>query len=613
MSYLVFARKYRPGAFDTVSGQQFVTQTLKNAIIRNKIAHAYIFSGPRGVGKTSIARIFAKCLNCINGPTVEPCLKCSNCKDIANSSSLSVREIDGASHNSVDNIRELIESFRSLPPPGSKFKVYIIDEVHMLSTSAFNALLKSLEEPPSNTVFILATTEIHKIPDTVLSRCQKFELKALGLEEIIEQLKKIAEGENLNVDTEVFSIIARLSEGSMRDAQSLFERVTSFSNDKDIKTKDVVNILGAVEQELLFNLSKSIFENNPSVALKDLNEGFSSGIDINLFLKDFVEHWRQILIAKFGNEELLKSKGVLIETINNLKLLVKNVSQNDIKSLTQLAIQGCNEALKSYYPKIYLESLVVRMSTRENVINISEVIKKLPDIVRNGSLKKQSDVTSKGGETDKSIPKSQISKINQNLDQEEKNDSELEKKKSLIPNQIFKEDLINENVFFENNEEETSKNNTNTVEIPDPDKNPDTNICNWETFVQYCTKTKHKILAEKLKRFNVIDFNKYTLNILGPAFNVDYFIDKNNQEKLENLLQEFFNENNKWHINFQVSEKGVEIVEGSLMQEEKKKKDQQKIDMQNDAECSPLFQSIKKVFPYSTIEYISLSSESKSD
>ncbi|MCB0310377.1 MAG: DNA polymerase III subunit gamma/tau, partial [Bdellovibrionales bacterium] len=200
MSYLVFARKYRPDSFATVSGQEHVTQTLSNAIKRDCVAHAYVFSGPRCVGKTSIARIFAKALNCENGPTATPCLECQNCKEISQGTSLAVREIDGASHNSVDNVRELIDSFRSLPAPGTRYKVYIIDEVHMLSLSAFNALLKSLEEPPPHTVFILATTEPHKIPDTVMSRCQRHDFRSLSLESIQSRLADIAEKESLKID-----------------------------------------------------------------------------------------------------------------------------------------------------------------------------------------------------------------------------------------------------------------------------------------------------------------------------------------------------------------------------------------------------------------------------
>ncbi|MCB0337324.1 MAG: DNA polymerase III subunit gamma/tau, partial [Bdellovibrionales bacterium] len=199
MSYLVIARKYRPGTFEAVLGQEHVTRTLANSIKRDRIAHAYVFAGPRGVGKTSSARVLAKALNCEHGPTDSPCGECAPCKDIAEGRCLAVREIDGASHNSVDNVRELIDSFRSLPPPGCRYKVYIIDEVHMLSTSAFNALLKSLEEPPPHTVFILATTELHKIPETVLSRCQRHDFRPMSIQAIEGNLRAVAEAEQISI------------------------------------------------------------------------------------------------------------------------------------------------------------------------------------------------------------------------------------------------------------------------------------------------------------------------------------------------------------------------------------------------------------------------------
>ena len=213
MSYLVLARKYRPAGFNSVSGQEHVTRTLSNAIKLDKVVHAFLFTGPRGVGKTSVSRILSKALNCQNPHETEPCQECASCKEIGQGNSLAVREIDGASHNSVDNVRELVDSFKTLPPPGYKYKVYIIDEVHMLSISAFNALLKSLEEPPPNTVFILATTEVHKIPDTVISRCQRHDFRALAIGSIEARLKEICQFEGIEAEQEAITLVARLSDG----------------------------------------------------------------------------------------------------------------------------------------------------------------------------------------------------------------------------------------------------------------------------------------------------------------------------------------------------------------------------------------------------------------
>jgi DNA polymerase-3 subunit gamma/tau len=261
MSYLVLARKYRPQSFDSVVGQTHITQALANAIVRDKVPHALLFTGPRGVGKTTSARLLARALNCTGRElpseqeaaqddnllrqAIEPCGTCQNCIEIARSSSLAVWEIDGASNNSVDNVRELIDSLRTSAPPHARYKIYIIDEVHMLSTSAFNALLKSLEEPPPHTVFIFATTEPHKIPETVLSRCQRYDFRGLAIESIVEQLRSIVTAEKLDVGDDVLEFIARRSQGGMRDSQSMLDRIISYAGDT-ITIERAQEVFGAV-------------------------------------------------------------------------------------------------------------------------------------------------------------------------------------------------------------------------------------------------------------------------------------------------------------------------------------------------------------------------------
>lgn len=383
MSYLVLARKYRPDSFASVSGQEHVTRTLSNAIKRNKVAHAYLFAGPRGVGKTSVSRIFSKALNCAKGPTAEPCLECQNCKEIAAGTSLAVREIDGASHNSVDNVRELIESFRALPAPGSRYKIYIIDEVHMLSTSAFNALLKSLEEPPPNTVFILATTEAHKIPDTVISRCQRHDFRALNFADIEARLREIAKFEKLKAEPDALRMIARLSDGSMRDAQSLLDRVQSFCEGM-ITAEEASAALGSVERRVLFDISRAVFERNPDSALRSLGGCFQSGVDPVLFLKEFAAHWRDLLMARFGSEDALQAIGLSSDEKHELQAVATRASDADLQDLVHLAREGADAALRSAYPKYALEALLVRMSTREPVQELSTVISHLKGVLGTG-------------------------------------------------------------------------------------------------------------------------------------------------------------------------------------------------------------------------------------
>ena len=250
MSYQVLARKWRPQSFEEVIGQKHVVKTLQNAIVHNRIAHSFLFAGQRGVGKTSIARILAKALNCQEGPTAQPCGNCNSCKEITGGNSIDVLEIDGASNTGVDDVRELRESVKYVPSK-SRYKIYIIDEVHMLSNSAFNALLKTLEEPPAHVIFMFATTEPHKIPATVLSRCQRFDLRRISLEAIVKQLNEITSGEKIKISEQGLRWIAREAEGSMRDAQSILDRVISYAGEK-ISDEDIAE----VRREMLKNFPR---------------------------------------------------------------------------------------------------------------------------------------------------------------------------------------------------------------------------------------------------------------------------------------------------------------------------------------------------------------------
>lgn len=302
MSYTVFALKWRPKSFDEIIGQNHVVNTLKSALEKNRLAHAYLFAGPRGVGKTSTARILAKALNCKNGPTLNPCSKCSSCLEIAEGRSFDVIEIDGASNRGIDEIRSLRESIKFAPASG-KFKIYIIDEVHMLTTEAFNALLKTLEEPPAFVKFIFATTHPHKVIPTVLSRCQRFDFRRIPVIEIIAQLEKIIKSENVDVDKEVLFAIARASDGALRDAESILDQLVSFSKDK-ISLKDVISVLGLVEEDLLFEITDKIIQRDARGALVLLNSLIDEGKDIAVFLSSLLEHFRNLMVAKITQTDI---------------------------------------------------------------------------------------------------------------------------------------------------------------------------------------------------------------------------------------------------------------------------------------------------------------------
>ena len=288
MEHQSLYRKWRPQTFEDIIGQKHITQTLINAISLNRISHAYIFSGPRGVGKTTTARILAKSLNCEKGPTPYPCNKCERCIRITNGYSMDVMEIDGASNNGVDSIRELRNKVNFAPAEG-RYKIYIIDEVHMLSQGAFNALLKTLEEPPLHVIFIFATTDPHKIPSTILSRCQWFNFRRISLADIVAKLKMIAKDEKLSIDDKTLDIIARSSTGSMRDAESALDQIIAYCG-KDITSQSVREVLGIIEEEVFFEFLEAIIKNDTLKGIELISRISDLGEDASQFIKNLMEY-----------------------------------------------------------------------------------------------------------------------------------------------------------------------------------------------------------------------------------------------------------------------------------------------------------------------------------
>ncbi|NTU69430.1 DNA polymerase III subunit gamma/tau, partial [bacterium] len=304
MSSVSFYRKYRPKSFSDVRGQNHVKETLKNAVNFDRISHAYLFTGPRGIGKTTIARIFAKAVNCKNPKNGEPDNKCESCLSIGSEKSLDLIEIDGASNRGIDEIRDLREKIK-FAPNNNKYKIYIIDEVHMLTKEAFNALLKTLEEPPAHAIFIFATTEIHKIPPTVLSRCQRFNFSKLTISEIIEELKRISSLENIKVTDESLYMIASYAEGAMRDAASMLDQLSSFGNKKI--TEDIVKeMLGVAGVQSANSILESVINNDPQTAFKTLTEVMEEGIDVSILVDTLIDKLRSILFIKIGNTKQVK-------------------------------------------------------------------------------------------------------------------------------------------------------------------------------------------------------------------------------------------------------------------------------------------------------------------
>ena len=296
MAYQVLARKWRPQTFDEVVGQPAVTRTLRNAIASNRIAHAFVFAGQRGSGKTTTARILARALNCVNGPTVDPCGECDACVEIAQGRDMDVLEIDAASHTGIDNIREVVISGLSISPVRDRYKIFIIDEVHQLSTPSFNALLKSIEEPPAHVLFIMATTELHKIPDTILSRSQVFEFRAFPTRTIVEHLKRMVKEEGIDVPDAALALIARAAEGSMRDAQSALDQVMAFAG-ATITVDDVSTVLGLVGRDLLFELIESVIAEDAPRAFALTDRAVESGHDLRLIIRELSKVVRDMMMV----------------------------------------------------------------------------------------------------------------------------------------------------------------------------------------------------------------------------------------------------------------------------------------------------------------------------
>jgi DNA polymerase-3 subunit gamma/tau len=388
MAYQVIARKWRPQTFDEVTGQEPITRTLRNAIEHQRLHHAYLFSGARGVGKTTSARLLAKALNChkASQPTPTPCrsddpTECDSCREISQSRSMDVREIDAASYTGIDNVRETIIDSLKKTNARDRYKVFIIDEVHMLSGSAFNALLKTLEEPPERFVFIMATTERHKVPETIQSRCQQFEFRTIALAKILDRLKLIAKSEGISVPDDALREIARSGEGSMRDAQSALDQVISFAGNK-IKKEDVEMALGIAGADILTRVIDSIAANKPADAIAVVDDIVMRGHDLRNFCRDLLAHFRDLLVSKVsGNVELLESAVCEPEELKRQAALF---SEADLVRFFHSLSETETKLRAATQPRYQLEVGIVKLMELRGVESISEILRRL-DTLETGS------------------------------------------------------------------------------------------------------------------------------------------------------------------------------------------------------------------------------------
>ncbi|WP_437485721.1 DNA polymerase III subunit gamma/tau [Sorangium sp. So ce1014] len=382
MSYVVLARKWRPQSFEDLVGQEHVSTTLGNAIARDRVAHAFLFTGVRGVGKTTSARILAKALNCVHGPTAKPCQTCPQCAEITVGADVDVQEIDGASYNGVDEVRKLQES---LPyrPARDRFKIFIVDEVHMLSNAAWNAFLKTLEEPPPHVKFIFATTEVHKVPVTILSRCQRYDFKLIGAQAIAARLRWVLEQEKIPADDPALSALAREAAGSMRDAMSLLDQVIAWvgtSGDR-ITAEGVAKVLGVADRVVLHRLAEALVDGDPAACVRIVGELAQQGYDLPHVARDFLAHLRDLVVAKVC-EDPAPLLDLADEEVADARALAARADADDLTRLHQGFSRSFDDIVRSGQPRASLEMALVRLARRPPLLPIDELLRRLGDLER---------------------------------------------------------------------------------------------------------------------------------------------------------------------------------------------------------------------------------------
>lgn len=506
MTYQVTARKWRPQKFEEVVGQEHITETLKNSLRKNRIAHAYIFAGPRGVGKTTTARILAKALNCLNPVNFEPCNNCDMCKAINEMQSMDIIEIDAATNRGIDEVRTLRESVKYAPTLG-KYKVYIIDEVHMLTTESFNAFLKTLEEPPSHTIFVFATTDIHKVPATIISRCQRFDFRRLQIDTIKLQLKKIADEEKIKIDDKALTIIAKKAEGGMRDAQSYFDQVVAFCGE-EVDAETVSKILNLIDEETYFNISNSIISKNFKIVFDTINLIYQNGWDFTDFLDGLIEHFRNILTVVLTN----KTNHIESAEIYKPRYLQssKEFSKGDLLRILHFLSKSQQELKFSNNRKLKLEIILSHLIGLEKSATISEIISAIEE-------GKSADYI------DDSIKKKSVDKVAETK-------SVIKNSNTVQKENTYSDEMKSTQVSASLISHSSTKVNLN---------NFDEIVSRWKSFVDDISKEKALLLAPIFSKVQPadIDGNKLFLENLEPGFMETLSL---NQEYLEKKSMSIF-------------------------------------------------------------------------
>jgi DNA polymerase-3 subunit gamma/tau len=556
MSYLVLARKYRPQTFDQVVKQEHVTQTLTNAIASERVAHAILFSGPRGTGKTTVARVLAKAMNCAEGPSPVPCNQCRSCREITGGSASDVFEIDGASNNGVDQIRELRENLKYMPAH-SRYKIYIIDEVHMLSIAAFNALLKTLEEPPAHVMFIFATTEPHKIPITILSRCQRHDFRRISIESVSKHLAWLCEQEGIAIPQESLNIIARESGGSMRDALSLLDQVMT-SAEGDLTHEQVLDMLGIIDRAVLFDISGSVLRGDIAEVLDMFDEIYSHGYNLKELYANLMEHFRNLLVIKMG-KKVAKLVDIPEQEIGLMADQIRNVSDTYLSQILDILFKEESAIHFSSQPKLALEMAFIRIFQTKPAMPIDALIKKLDDL-KNGiyelpaaSREIQAPASPATSAEPQPIPKPQVQSPPPHIEPEPP-EPELPEPEQPEPEPA---------AFF------------------DPESDPE---ANWQRLTHLISKAS-RVLGPLLEKCSLKDLSdaRLEIEIGGNGFNVSTINKK--EQLIKKICNDFF-------------KKEIELVitAGDTQNEDRQQKRNETEQLKKEALADPLVEAALEIF-----------------
>lgn len=556
MSYLVLARKWRPQIFEEVVGQRPITQTLQNAISQKRVAHAFLFTGARGVGKTSTARILAKALNCETGPQINPCNQCTTCKEISSGISMDVIEVDGASNRGIDEIRELRENVRYTPAKG-RYKIYIIDEIHMLTREAFNALLKTLEEPPPHIIFVFATTEPHKIPATILSRCQRYDFKRIPLKEIVDSLKRIVEEEKIKISQRGLLYIARASEGSMRDAQSLLDQVISYGGE-EIRDEDIVEVLGLIDRKMLHDTFEAIADGDIERCMEIVDQVYHFGVDVQHFCRELLQYLRNLILMKVSQHP-----GPLMELpdeeLETLKKQAEKFQFDQLNHLFSLLLKGEEEVAQSTFPRTMLEMALIRMATLRPILPIDEILKKLEELGREGRQKGRTDYNDEGSAN----------------------------------NEVVKTEEKEKPVASGRNLEASSLNNLPSQEEGSGEELP--KICEgtWKGLVDF-TRARNPVLGSFLTLGNIVHLSdeKIEIGFEKDSFHYERMLEQENRKQLELICHDYLQKKPKVVIlplDPGMIKKEVFKTEGVVRNEAEKR-------LENESKEDPLIQKALHLF-----------------